>query len=859
MAPKRDTPHHARALATSGGRHPARSLTAAAQRIDLTSDRDRKSVATKAAEWQKESWAYFDLVPEVKFAARFLGSALGRLLLFPGIRLSPDEEPANLRDVLERQTLEAMAERRPNEPEYVPWAPGLTEAMVDAAEEELARLRNQRDGQAGLMRTWGVCLTIPGDSWLVGTDVELPDGGTAEEWQVLSDRNVSRRGNQVMLQLAPGARPEPLSEEATLIRVWRPHEAWPQLADSNMRAVLDVCEELLIYSRQFRSVGKSRNNAGALLLPTELDFAAEIVLDEDGVPVQSDDMTPMERDLIKSMVTPVEDDGSASAVVPHIIRGASEHLKEVRHLAMDRQIDKEALPRVTHLISRLAHGLDVPAEVLTGIGDLNHWSAWQVQDATYQAHIEPLAMLPAGALTIAYLRPMLAEHPAWNNEAGRRILDRVEVGLDPSQLVVRPNRAQDAKDAHNSLALSHQALRKYLGFSEADAPSDEELMRRYASERGIGSAGLTREVIRGLFDDGDEVVSAPTVEDEEGGAPADGSAPAPAPADQPTPDTEPAAIREPLVAALDRLAGDHASPMMRLVMVAAAQGNLGSRLAGIDQRLRDRLQVAAADAVADAVRVAGNRLRARAKNDGRLATRQRIAPEEVGPALQAAGTLTAEDEDQALEGALTPLAALWDEWVRQAQQDARRTVAATTGADPAVLDDAWPTEQAATEDRDAGWALLFAALVTVARDQIRGQDPDTTRQGERSNLGVETGPVREAMARAGGAVEPLAPPATTTGPGAAGGVATGPAVLDAAARVGYATVGWEWATGAPSRPFEPHRSLEGVQFTDWSDPQLASAGWPGFGFYFPGDHKGCTCDAVPVMVAPGQAMAAAAR
>lgn len=860
------SPPAPRALATSG-RHQARSITAAAERIDLTRKADRAGIA-KTAAWQRDAWSYFDLVPEVKFAARFLGSALGRLLLYPGLRIEQDENPASLRDVYNLQEAMLRETRGPDDPpieESLP-APGLTIEMVEAAEEEMARLRNRRHGQAGLMRSFGVCLTIPGDSYLVGVDV-LDDRGQPtgeEEWQVLSDQNIERRGDRVMVRLAPGAKQEPLAEDATVIRVWRPHEAWPALADSNMRAVLDVCEELLIYGRQFRSVGKSRNNAGVILLPNELDFGSTTMVDADGNVVEDDDLTPLERSFIASMVTPVEDDGSAAAVVPHMLRGPAEVLKEVRHISLDRTIDKEAIARVEHLISRLAHGLDVPVEILSGMADVNHWTAWQIQDSTYQAHVEPLAMLPAWALTSAYLRPMLAEHPAWNNEAGRRILNMVEVGIDPAMLVVRPNRAQDAKDAHRSMAISHAALRKYLGFSDADAPSDEELMRRYAVERGVGGVSLTREVMRGTINDADEIVTEPEEVndpgDDEGTGP--DQAPAPPGGDAPIPaETRPesSARALSLVAALDTVTtavGRRSTTLARHAMVAAAQGNIGQRLATIDQRLRDRLQVAASAALDEAIRVAGNRLRARAANDPTLrAAVVGIDPRDVGPTLAAAGHLSAEEEDEALDGALAALAVQWDQWVAQAQDDVEATLRAASPVEGDALDATIAEYRATTdEDRRAGWTILAGMLLTLGRQRLRGI-VDEPGEGEvDTTVGVQAGPIREALARAGGSIEPARPPAQIAGrlqPGLAGGVATGPRSLGALLRLGLAAVGWEWTVGAPSRPFPPHQALAGVRFTSWDDPALTSAGWPGFGHYFPGDHKGCQCDAVPVIVETG--------
>jgi hypothetical protein len=193
----------------------------------------------------------------------------------------------------------------------------------------LVGTRTRRTGQAGLLRAFGVCLSIPGDSYLIG--IELPDGQPGageEEWQVVSPSNVTATGGTVKVKLSPGGRGFDLPEDATLIRVWQEHEQWPLVADSNMRSVLDVCEEILIYARQFRAVGKSRNSAGILLLPNELDFANPTA-EPDGVTSPPDGLTQFERGIVSSFVEPVKDDASPSAVAPHMIRGPAEALKEV--------------------------------------------------------------------------------------------------------------------------------------------------------------------------------------------------------------------------------------------------------------------------------------------------------------------------------------------------------------------------------------------------------------------------------------------------------------------------------------------------------------------------------------------------
>jgi len=77
---------------------------------------------------------------------------------------------------------------------------------------------------------------------------------------------------------------------------------------------------------------------------------------------------------------------------------------------------------------------------------------------------------------------------------------------------------------------------------------------------------------------------------------------------------------------------------------------------------------------------------------------------------------------------------------------------------------------------------------------------------------------------------PEAPPAA--------GFATGPLTLEALATRGVTLAGWQWAYRVDIRrdhPFHDHRVLAGQVFAELPTP----SGW------WPGDHRGCLCDAVP--------------
>lgn len=759
-----------------------RSITAAAQKIDLRT-RDGKSLVRSQETWQEEAWSYYDSLPEMADGAGFVGNSLQRIRLFPGVIVDPDEPPVPLAD--------AAGEA------------GLPDRIAAAAEEEMARL-DSGDGLDGIMQTFGLNLSIAGEGYLVGVasddDNELAD----EEWRAYSSSAVYRKGDKVMLKRTPTERGRPLPDDAFVARIWRRHPRWPGLAHSNMRAALDPAEELLIYGRQLRAVAKSRANAGILLLPSELDPPPPPRVDPDSTSGAADPaaagegrrLTDLERGLVEALITPIEDDASAAAVAPFFLRGHADALEKVRLVDLARQIDGQALARIEALIKRLAHGLEVPEEVITGMSGVNHWTAWAIEDTTYKAYIEPLARVPAAGIASTYLRPALLEQ-GFKPEVVRRVV----LGLDPSALVVRPNRAQDAKDAHDRDAISDEALRGALSFPESAAPSEEERRRRAEARRARRPST--------------EPAGQP--DESTGGG-------------EPTPDTQDASG---LAAAGTRVDG------------------LGDRLTGIEARLRDRLVVAASDAVTDALRAAGSRLRRAAQGNPELRQQVNgIAPEDVGVALGEDVGLTLADPDRLLDGAFDDLRVRWDAWVGQAQGDiaAVFTARADTALDPqAVTTEVDAYQAGAEDDRDAGWLILAALLAGLSRERLFAHAPAVEHGEFDPTVSVQAGVVRDALARTGGGRPGLAPVGAAQ-QAAPGGLSTGLRTRSMYRALGVAIIGYRWETGAPTHPFEPHHALAGFQFEAWDDPRLTNfSGWPRVAYFYPGDHRGCQCDAVPVV------------
>jgi hypothetical protein len=241
-----------------------------------------------------------------------------------------------------------------------------------------------------------------------------------------------------------------------------------------MMAVLDLCEELRLLPRAVRSRARSRlASAGLLVLPDEFsEGATEEGMDEDpGV-------DPLMTDLIETAGTAIADEDSAAAAVPLIFRGPAEYLDKIQHITfVDPVATNPETERELHVIQRIGQGLDMPPEVIKGMADANHWSAWQISDSMWEGHLQPLVEQMCGDLTSAYLAPLTAggDYRVW---------------YDAAELVTKPDRSEDAQQAHDRLVISDATLRESMGWDDDDAPKPDELNRRIGVKLGDFGAAM---------------------------------------------------------------------------------------------------------------------------------------------------------------------------------------------------------------------------------------------------------------------------------------------------------------------------------------------------------------------------------
>jgi hypothetical protein len=468
-----------------------RAMTAAAARISLNDKGEvehfKQRRAGGASDWQGEAWEYYDAIGEVKYAFNLVASVVSRIRLYAAAIDNPAETPVSVRS-----------------------SNYIDPRLAAAAERALSRLDSAYGGQAGLLRDAALNLSVSGECYLVQFPAKA-GSGVVESWDIRSTdelqvdsknsymiiprrdvTSASRGGNNNAIKLP---------NQAFVGRIWRAHPRYSEEADSSLRGLLDLCAELLLLNRTFRATARSRLNAGALYLPDGLSVAAQgdpdYPYDDEnelnpGVTVEEAE-DEFEDQLIDAMTTPIRDEDSASAVVPLIIRGPAELGDKIKQFKFERSFDPALAQRADRVLERILQGLDVPKDVVTGLANVKYSNALQIDEALYKAHIEPLMLLIADAITVVYLRPALIASGFTEDD-----VKRICVWYDPSQVATRNDRAADADSGFDRMAVSMEAWRRAHGFSAADAPDAKELAIRLLIEKGALSPELSEAMINAI-------------------------------------------------------------------------------------------------------------------------------------------------------------------------------------------------------------------------------------------------------------------------------------------------------------------------------------------------------------------------
>lgn len=245
-------------------------------------------------------------------------------------------------------------------------------------------------------------------------------------------------------------RKELLKEAAHSIRGLWPHPADPNEPDAPLFGVLSVLEEMDWLNRLSRSQSANRVGMRGIVGSADgLNFAGG-----------GDFWEEWDRALRAKMNDPTDEGPLHLRGAAELVEPSGNGMRGLSWLVPDFPYDQRIDSRMQSLIQRLAYGLPIPPEILLGLQAQSRATAFQVEENSYRAHIEPPAQVVARVAT----------------QALSVLIDRdIEVIPDPSLLLARRHTTEDVKQAFDRGAVSFRYLREVLGIPEEAAPTVEDL------------------------------------------------------------------------------------------------------------------------------------------------------------------------------------------------------------------------------------------------------------------------------------------------------------------------------------------------------------------------------------------------
>lgn len=418
------------------GTRPANALVGAAVPVKLDDAASWQMFKTGDNRWQHEAWRHYDICGEMRFVVNWMGNALSKCRLYAA-EVGPDGVVGG---EVEDEKIRTIAE-----------------TMFGTAASK-----------AQAQRLMGVNMMVAGDVYVVA---EGHQDANTDKWYVVSSSEVTRRGEKIVVRRSithGGGQYELDPKKDLLIRAWNPHPRRYDAADSTVRAILPVLRELeQCTKRVFAELDSRLAGAGILLLPDNIDFPTP-----PGQPpgdMQQRGIDGFAQLLQRTMATSLQQRDSAAALVPIVLQVATDALDKIKHLTFASDMSERITDMRKAAVERMAMSLDIPPEILTGMGSSNHWSSWQVEESSIKIHIEPLLIQLADALNIGYFQPAL-------KAAGINEPEKYTLWFDVAPLTVRPNRADQAMQFNEKGLISDEAARANAAFSEDDAPKTKEVV-----------------------------------------------------------------------------------------------------------------------------------------------------------------------------------------------------------------------------------------------------------------------------------------------------------------------------------------------------------------------------------------------
>lgn len=409
------------------------ALAGATAIVDLKEGSSWRTWKFGNRDWQTEAWRLYDIVPEHHFLAGRIGDSVAQARLYVTEVNDTGEETGEIQD----DNIRRLA--------AVPLGTG-----------------SQRDDN---LRLAGIDLAVGGECWIVGEGAATSPEQAEGSWFVVTGSAFSRMGDQVQVrrpQIRGGSKLTLTDGEDILIRCWRPHPNDTDQADSFTRSAIVPLREIeLLTKREFAELDSRLTGAGIMFLPEGVDFPRQ-----EGDP---EGMAGFMAYIQRAAAASMQDQSRASAMVPIMATVPDqllEHLDKLKPINFWSELSAEISPMKEKAIERVGAAAELPKDVLSNIGDMNHWSGWLVSEEGIR-WIRGYLGLIADALTRGFLRRALESMGVANPE-------RFAFAFDTAALAAKPNRLEEALQLHDRFLIRDDEVVKAGAFDEDQMPTVQE-------------------------------------------------------------------------------------------------------------------------------------------------------------------------------------------------------------------------------------------------------------------------------------------------------------------------------------------------------------------------------------------------
>lgn len=395
--------------------------TAAVQRMDLppldTGYSFWRQAGTPLA-WQQEVYRHYDRCGELHFSANSLALMISRCNVAIWTR-TPEGEPGK-----------------------------------PVTEGKIAKLSAQLGGgdeKPEILRLSALNDFLVGDYYTCVETVEEGEDRGKDRWFVVSvsqmrrtgentlqfERPIKFGGGLITYQL-PDPRRDPRPRNKVMLwRTFTEHAQLTDQPDSSVRAAIVALNLIEQYDKRSSAQNDSRlAGAGVLFLPSSFDFPIPPPGPPGSPPTPKTPVDAFEAKLGEAMGKTLKDPANARSLVPIMATVKGEDIDKVRWLTFETPLDEQTMQRLDQCIRRLALSLEMPPELLLGMGSLNHWGQWATEQSTQKVFVAPRLARWCMAATVAWMNAKLR---AMNEDPTKYM-----VWYDMAALTVRPDRQADA-------------------------------------------------------------------------------------------------------------------------------------------------------------------------------------------------------------------------------------------------------------------------------------------------------------------------------------------------------------------------------------------------------------------------------